>query len=133
MKGMVAPGTLFEELGFNYIGPVDGHDLPTLLSTLRNVRELKGAAIVVVATHRDAEVRNGVWKRKALPRLAGRTILQVNVGDLIAGTGVSIGHGGEQFAVVRLLFEKSGEEPARLRVTADCGGFASSLEIEFVS
>ena len=37
MKGMVAPGTLFEELGFNYIGPVDGHDLPSLHATLRNV------------------------------------------------------------------------------------------------
>ncbi len=38
MKGMVVPGTLFEELGFNYIGPIDGHDLPTLLTTLTNLR-----------------------------------------------------------------------------------------------
>ena len=36
VKGMFMPGTLFEELGFNYIGPIDGHDLPTLVSTLRN-------------------------------------------------------------------------------------------------
>ena len=36
VKGMVVPGTLFEELGFNYIGPIDGHDLPTLISTLKN-------------------------------------------------------------------------------------------------
>ncbi len=39
MKGMVIPGTLFEELGFNYIGPIDGHDLPTLITTLRNLRQ----------------------------------------------------------------------------------------------
>ncbi len=39
MKGMVTPGTLFEELGFNYIGPIDGHDLDTLITTLRNLRE----------------------------------------------------------------------------------------------
>ena len=41
-KGMLVPGTLFEELGWNYIGPIDGHDLPTLLTTLRNMRELEG-------------------------------------------------------------------------------------------
>ncbi len=39
MKGMVVPGTLFEELGFNYIGPIDGHDLPTLITTMKNLRE----------------------------------------------------------------------------------------------
>jgi 1-deoxy-D-xylulose-5-phosphate synthase len=40
LKGMVAPGTLFEELGFNYIGPIDGHDMEVLVTTLRNLREL---------------------------------------------------------------------------------------------
>jgi 1-deoxy-D-xylulose-5-phosphate synthase len=40
VKGMVAPGTLFEELGFNYIGPIDGHDLDVLVTTLRNLRDL---------------------------------------------------------------------------------------------
>ncbi len=39
MKGMMVPGTLFEELGFNYIGPIDGHDLPTLITTLKNLRD----------------------------------------------------------------------------------------------
>lgn len=42
LKGMVVPGTLFEELGFNYIGPVDGHDVLELIKTLKNMRELKG-------------------------------------------------------------------------------------------
>src|SRR5258705_1081083 len=41
-KGMVLPGTIFEEFGFNYIGPIDGHDLDTLISTLNNVKALKG-------------------------------------------------------------------------------------------
>ncbi|MFC1748758.1 1-deoxy-D-xylulose-5-phosphate synthase [Pseudomonadota bacterium] len=50
VKGMVVPGTLFEELGFNYIGPIDGHDLPTLISTLRNMRDLKGPQFLHVVT-----------------------------------------------------------------------------------
>ena len=52
MKGMVMPGTLFEELGFNYIGPIDGHDLPTLLTTLRNLHELKGPQFLHVVTQK---------------------------------------------------------------------------------
>ena len=50
VKGMVAPGTLFEELGFNYIGPIDGHDLDTLVTTLRNLRALKGPQFLHVVT-----------------------------------------------------------------------------------
>ncbi|MCY1264452.1 1-deoxy-D-xylulose-5-phosphate synthase [compost metagenome] len=49
-KGMLVPGTLFEELGWNYIGPIDGHDLPTLISTLRNMRDLKGPQFLHVVT-----------------------------------------------------------------------------------
>lgn len=49
-KGFMAPGTLFEELGFNYIGPIDGHDLPTLLRTLENMKELKGPQFLHVVT-----------------------------------------------------------------------------------
>jgi 1-deoxy-D-xylulose-5-phosphate synthase len=49
-KGMIAPGTLFEELGFNYIGPIDGHDLPLLVETLENLRELKGPQFLHVVT-----------------------------------------------------------------------------------
>ena len=50
MKGMVVPGTLFEELGFNYIGPVDGHDINTLVKTLRNLSKLKGPRFLHVVT-----------------------------------------------------------------------------------
>lgn len=52
MKGMVAPGTLFEEMGFNYIGPIDGHDLPTLLNTIGNMRELKGPQLLHIFTQK---------------------------------------------------------------------------------
>lgn len=50
VKGMVAPGTLFEELGFNYIGPIDGHDLDTLVTTLRNLRNTAGPRFLHVVT-----------------------------------------------------------------------------------
>jgi 1-deoxy-D-xylulose-5-phosphate synthase len=50
MKGMVLPGTLFEEFGFNYIGPIDGHDLEMLVRTLANVRAMPGAQFLHVIT-----------------------------------------------------------------------------------
>ena len=51
-KGMLVPGTLFEELGWNYIGPIDGHDLPTLVTTLRNLRDAKGPQFLHVITRK---------------------------------------------------------------------------------
>jgi 1-deoxy-D-xylulose-5-phosphate synthase len=80
MKGMVAPGTLFEELGFNYIGPIDGHDLPSLVGTLRNVSELKGAQLLHVMTvkgkgfapaERDPVGYHAINKIDPAPRAAG--------------------------------------------------------------
>jgi 1-deoxy-D-xylulose-5-phosphate synthase len=50
MKGMVLPGTLFEEFGFNYIGPVDGHDLNALLQTLTNIKQLPGPQFLHIVT-----------------------------------------------------------------------------------
>lgn len=52
MKGMVIPGTLFEELGFNYMGPIDGHDLPGLIHTLGNLREIKGPRFLHIVTQK---------------------------------------------------------------------------------
>jgi 1-deoxy-D-xylulose-5-phosphate synthase len=49
-KGMVVPGTIFEELGFNYYGPIDGHDLDSLVPTLENLRGMKGAQFLHVVT-----------------------------------------------------------------------------------
>ncbi|MEW6133138.1 MAG: 1-deoxy-D-xylulose-5-phosphate synthase [Pseudomonadota bacterium] len=50
MKGMITPGTLFEEMGFNYIGPIDGHDLDVLVETLKNIRRLEGPQFLHVVT-----------------------------------------------------------------------------------
>jgi 1-deoxy-D-xylulose-5-phosphate synthase len=49
-KGMVVPGTIFEEFGFNYVGPIDGHDLDSLIPTLENLRDLKGPQFLHVVT-----------------------------------------------------------------------------------
>ena len=50
MKGMVTPGTLFEEFGFNYIGPIDGHDTEALVATLSNIKKLRGPQFLHVVT-----------------------------------------------------------------------------------
>lgn len=50
LKGMVAPGTIFEELGFNYIGPIDGHDVEALVDTLSNMRNMTGPKILHIVT-----------------------------------------------------------------------------------
>ncbi len=50
VKGLIVPGTLFEEFGFNYIGPIDGHDMDALLHTLRNVQQLRGPQLLHVIT-----------------------------------------------------------------------------------
>ena len=51
-KGMVVPATMFEEFGFNYFGPIDGHDLDALLPTLQNLREMHGAVFLHVITRK---------------------------------------------------------------------------------
>ncbi|WP_341325482.1 1-deoxy-D-xylulose-5-phosphate synthase [Methylotuvimicrobium sp. KM2] len=50
MKGMIVPGTLFEEMGFNYIGPIDGHDLDMLVSTLENLKQISGPRFLHIVT-----------------------------------------------------------------------------------
>ena len=65
MKGMVLPGTLFEEFGFNYIGPIDGHDIDVLVSTLNNVKKLTGPQLLHVLTKKGA----GYEKAEADPIL----------------------------------------------------------------
>ncbi len=51
-KGMALPSTMFEEFGFNYIGPIDGHDLDSLIPTLKNIRDLKGPQFLHVVTRK---------------------------------------------------------------------------------
>ncbi|MBX2807391.1 MAG: 1-deoxy-D-xylulose-5-phosphate synthase [Cellvibrionaceae bacterium] len=52
MKGLVSPGTLFEEMGFNYVGPIDGHDLPELISYLRKLKKIKGPKLLHIITRK---------------------------------------------------------------------------------
>ncbi|MBD3619248.1 MAG: 1-deoxy-D-xylulose-5-phosphate synthase [Chromatiales bacterium] len=52
VKGMIVPGTLFEELGFNYFGPIDGHDLPAMVQMLKNLKALKGPRLLHVVTRK---------------------------------------------------------------------------------
>lgn len=54
VKGMVTPSTLFEEFGFNYIGPIDGHDLDVLIKTLNNIKQLDGPQFLHVVTRKGA-------------------------------------------------------------------------------
>src|SRR6202007_1328427 len=49
-KGMIVPATLFEEFGFNYVGPIDGHDLDSLIPTLENLKGMKGPKFLQVVT-----------------------------------------------------------------------------------
>ena len=50
VKGMILPSTFFEEMGFNYAGPIDGHDIDTLVTTLRNLKEIKGPRFLHIVT-----------------------------------------------------------------------------------
>jgi 1-deoxy-D-xylulose-5-phosphate synthase len=80
MKGMVTPGTLFEEFGFNYIGPIDGHDLEALIPTLNNIKHLKGPQFLHVVTRKgqgyklaeaDPVLYHGVSKFDKVNGIAG--------------------------------------------------------------
>ncbi len=77
MKGMVAPGTMFEELGCHYIGPLDGHDLPGLIHTLENMKDLEGPQFLHIRTmkgkgfepaERDPVGYHAINKIEATPR-----------------------------------------------------------------
>jgi 1-deoxy-D-xylulose-5-phosphate synthase len=79
VKGMVMPGTLFEEFGFNYIGPIDGHDLDVLVTTLNNIRHLEGPQFLHVVTQKgkgyvhaeeDSVLYHGVGKFDPLNGIA---------------------------------------------------------------
>src|SRR5258708_554266 len=78
VKGMVTPGTLFEEFGFNYIGPIDGHNLDALVSTLTNLRKLDGPQFLHVVTR----------KGKGYERAEGDPILYHGVTKFETGAGI---------------------------------------------
>ncbi|MCW5625848.1 MAG: 1-deoxy-D-xylulose-5-phosphate synthase, partial [Burkholderiales bacterium] len=85
VKGMVTGGTLFEEFGFNYIGPIDGHDLEVLVQTLTNIRKLSGPQFLHVVTR----------KGKGLPAAEDDPILYHGVGKFDPGVGIVAKGGGK--------------------------------------
>ena len=85
VKGMIAPGTLFEEFGFHYYGPIDGHDLDTLIPTLENLRQLKGPKFLHVITKKG----QGYKLAEADP------ILYHGVGKFAPDVGITASKGGK--------------------------------------
>jgi 1-deoxy-D-xylulose-5-phosphate synthase len=83
VKGMIAPGTLFEEFGFHYYGPIDGHDLDALIPTLENLRDLKGPKFLHVITKKG----QGYKLAEADP------ILYHGVSRFAPGEGIKAGKG----------------------------------------
>jgi len=83
-KGMVTPSTMFEEFGFNYIGPIDGHDLDALVPTLKNIRQLKGPQFLHVITRKG----HGYNRAEADP------VLYHGVSKFAPGDGILAGKGG---------------------------------------
>jgi 1-deoxy-D-xylulose-5-phosphate synthase len=79
VKGMVTPGTLFEEFGFNYIGPIDGHDLDVLVDTLSNIRQLEGPQFLHIVTQ----------KGKGYPQAEDDCVLYHGVGKFDPSYGIT--------------------------------------------
>ncbi|WP_079436958.1 1-deoxy-D-xylulose-5-phosphate synthase [Zoogloea sp. LCSB751] len=93
VKGMVMPGTMFEEFGFNYIGPIDGHDLEALLPTLQNLRTLKGPQFLHVITRKG----QGYKLAEADP------ILYHGVSKFDHAAGITTGKGGGKLTYTQVF------------------------------
>lgn len=83
-KGMIVPGTLFEEMGFSYFGPIDGHDLPNLMQLLSNLKKRQGPRLLHIVTH----------KGKGYPPAEGDSCKYHGTGPFDITTGASISSGG---------------------------------------
>ena len=93
VKGMIAPGTLFEEFGFHYYGPIDGHDLDALIPTLENLKSIKGPKFLHVITKKG----QGYKLAEADP------ILYHGVGKFAAGEGIQSGKGGGKLTFTQVF------------------------------
>jgi 1-deoxy-D-xylulose-5-phosphate synthase len=93
VKGMFVPGTLFEEFGFNYIGPIDGHDLQSLLPTLENLRKLKGPQFLHIITRKG----QGYKLAEVDP------VLYHGVSKFDAQNGISSGKGGGKLTFTQVF------------------------------
>ena len=93
VKGMIAPGTLFEEFGFHYYGPIDGHDLDALIPTLENLKKIKGPKFLHVITKKG----QGYKLAEADP------ILYHGVGKFAACDGIQSGKGGGKLTYTQVF------------------------------
>jgi 1-deoxy-D-xylulose-5-phosphate synthase len=93
VKGMFVPGTLFEEFGFNYIGPIDGHDLESLIPTLENLRRLKGPQFLHIITKKG----QGYKLAEADP------VLYHGVSKFDAQNGIAAGKGGSKLTFTQVF------------------------------
>jgi 1-deoxy-D-xylulose-5-phosphate synthase len=93
LKGMLTPGTLFEEFGFNYIGPIDGHDLDSLVPTLKNIAELKGPQFLHVITKKG----QGYKLAEADP------VLYHGVSKFDSESGIQQGKGGGKLSYTQVF------------------------------
>jgi 1-deoxy-D-xylulose-5-phosphate synthase len=93
LKGMIAPGTLFEEFGFHYYGPIDGHDLDALVPTLENLRKLKGPKFLHIITKKG----QGYKLAEADP------ILYHGVAKFAPAEGIQSGKGGGKLTYTQVF------------------------------
>ena len=118
VKGMVMPGTLFEEFGFNYIGPIDGHDLDVLVATLTNLKKLDGPQFLHIVTRKgkgyepaeeDAILYHGVGKfdppNGIVPKPAGKPAYTKIFGDWLCDMAA---REARLFAITPAMREGSG-------------------------
>jgi 1-deoxy-D-xylulose-5-phosphate synthase len=93
VKGMLAPGTLFEEFGFHYYGPIDGHDLDALIPTLENLKKLKGPKFLHVITK----------KGQGYKLAENDPILYHGVAKFAPGEGIQSGKGGGKLTYTQVF------------------------------
>lgn len=115
VKGMISPGTLFEEFGFHYYGPIDGHDLDALLPTLENIKKLKGPQFLHVITKKG----QGYKLAEANP------ILYHGVGKFDASQGIQAGKGGGKLTYTQVfgdwLCDMAAADPRLVGITPAMG------------
>lgn len=114
VKGMITPGTLFEEFGFHYYGPIDGHDLDALIPTLENLRELPGPKFLHVITKKGY----GYKLAEADP------ILYHGVGKFDHQAGIQTGKGGGKLTYTQVFGDWLCDMAARSEAHGDHAGDA---------
>lgn len=115
VKGMLTPGTMFEEFGFNYIGPIDGHDLESLIPTLQNLKNLRGPQFLHIITKKG----QGYQQAEANP------ILYHGVSKFEPAVGIQQGKGGGKLTYTQVfgdwLCDMAAADPRLVAITPAMG------------